>query len=189
MAERSDDLDDLLLLGKIASRDRAAFAELYDRLAAQVLGLLLRILDDRDLAQEVLAEVFREVWHEADRFRPGRSSPRGWVLLLARTRGLARLRSRPPVEEKNHAGHPLPGGVEVAARTGPQGGDEEAPDRSRLLAVPGERRTVVELAFFGGLTLSEIARRMAAPLPAVRSRVLLGMRELREASLADGYRR
>lgn len=183
MSERHE--QDLYLIGRVAGGDREAFAHLFDRLAPAVLGLLVRILGRGGEAEEVLQEVFLQVWEEADRYQPGRSSPLGWVLMLARSRGIERLRSRQASQRR----------AQTVARDGlwsdgaanPRGSDrlEAEERRQQLLAALGvlssEQRQCIELAFFQGLTHSQIAECTAAPLGTVKSRILLGMNKLRQA--------
>ena len=85
--------DDLMLVGGVAAGDEAAFRELFDRYASTVLGFLIQLLRDRAQAEEVLQETFLQVWEQADRYRPSGASPRGWLLMLARSRALDRVRS------------------------------------------------------------------------------------------------
>lgn len=183
MADPSDDLEDVLLVGRIAARDAAAFAAFYDRQASRALGLLLRMLGDRPEAEDVLQEVFLQVWQQADRFRPQRSSPRGWVLLLARSRALDRLRSRQARRRREERTAADRGDDRSEAAGTERLEAEERAERlgSALEGLPGEQRRAIELAFFEGLTQSEIAARVGAPLPTVKSRVLLGMNKLRHA--------
>ena len=174
------------LLGRVAAGDGEAFAELFDRQSPLVLGALIRVLRSRAEAEEVLQEVFLQVWRDARRYVPERASPRGWLLMLARSRALDRLRSRQSREQREEAVAGGGGGA-VAAPVG--SARLEAEDRRRqvqaaLGGLPDEQRRCIELAFFDGLTHTEIATRLAAPLGTVKSRVLLGMRKLRQALAA-----
>jgi RNA polymerase sigma-70 factor (ECF subfamily) len=151
------------------------------------------MLGDRPLAEEVLQEVFQQVWREAGRYRPDACSPRGWVLLLAHSRGLDRLRAGESAwrarRQPAGAGGPPRDDAPAVEAAGPATEMPRAGPSSVLLSLPAEQRTAIELAFLGGLTQSEIAARLGAPLPAIRSRLLLGMKELRQALAADGRRR
>jgi RNA polymerase sigma-70 factor, ECF subfamily len=102
---------DLFLLGQIARREEAAFCELFDQRAPAILGVLSRLLDKAQ-AEEVLIEVFAEVWEEAPRFHPNGTSPFSWMLQLARDRAAERLRSArrvsdPPSEDRGNLGKTL----------------------------------------------------------------------------------
>lgn len=175
------------LLGRIAAGDRDAFTELFDRQSPLVLGVLTRVLRSRAEAEEVLQEVFLQVWRDARRYVPERASPRGWLLMLARSRALDRIRSRQAREQREEAVAGGGRGGAVAAAVG--SARLEAEERRRqvqaaLGGLPEEQRRCVELAFFDGLTHTEIAARLATPLGTVKSRVLLGMRKLRQVLVA-----
>jgi RNA polymerase sigma-70 factor (ECF subfamily) len=177
----ADDAEEVALLGSIADGDQAAFAVLFDRYGASVLGFLTRLLGDRGEAEEVLQEAFFQVWEQADRYRPERASPRSWIYLLARSRALDRLRARSSRQRRES--EEAIGGVGLhAAAAEPAAAVESRVDASRLLAVLHEdQRQCVELSFFQGLSLSQIAERLEVPLGTVKSRYLYGMRKLRTA--------
>jgi RNA polymerase sigma-70 factor (ECF subfamily) len=181
---------DVLLVGRVAAGGAAggdALAELFDRHAPAALGLLEGILGAGGEAEEVLQEVFLQVWRQAHRYRAPLKSVRGWLLLLARSRALDRLRSdaaRRRREERlrlDDGG----GGVGAGPAQMPEGSARlERSERRRQLAaalrlLPAEQRQAVELVFFAGLTHSQVAARLGAPLGTVKSRVLLGMKRLR----------
>jgi RNA polymerase sigma-70 factor (ECF subfamily) len=177
--------DDLALVRRVAHGDGAAFAALYDRYAPQAFGLLRRMLRRHAEAEELLQEAFLQVWRDADRYQPHGASPRGWILMIARSRAIDRLRSSAARERREAAvvenDPPSPAGV------GPSGPErvEERERRTRVAAalasLPPEQREAIECAFFEGLTHREAAARLGAPLGTVKSRILLGMRKLREA--------
>jgi RNA polymerase sigma-70 factor (ECF subfamily) len=178
---------DIHLMGRIAAGDRDAFAELFDRLAPTVLGVLGRALGGRAEAEEVLQEVFLQVWRDAGRYLPERATPRGWVLMLARSRALDRLRSGRASRAREEAVAAREGRAGAEPPVAPVGTDRLEADeragrvRSALAGLPDEQRRCIELAFYDGLTQAEIARRLGAPLGTVKSRLLLGMRKLRLA--------
>lgn len=169
------------LLRRIASGDGDALTRIFDLHSSVALGLLVRILGGRAEAEEVLQEVFLQVWMQADRYEESRSTPRGWILMLARSRALDRLRRRESQRRREE---------EVAAdgsfAVHPLGTDrlEESERRSRIGEALGllspEQRHCIELAFFEGLTHTQIAERLKAPLGTVKSRILLGMNKLRQ---------
>jgi RNA polymerase sigma-70 factor (ECF subfamily) len=178
----STEFRDIQLMGRVAAGDQTAFADLFDRHSPVVLGVLIRMLRRRELAEEVLQEAFLQAWDQAGRYEPERATPRSWILMLARSRALDRLRSsqaRGRREEAISAEHPW--NVEVA----PVGTEKlEATERSRQVAqaldgLPRDQRTCIELAFFGGLTHTQIAQRLEIPLGTIKSRIALGMRKLR----------
>ncbi|HZI63821.1 MAG TPA: sigma-70 family RNA polymerase sigma factor [Thermoanaerobaculia bacterium] len=177
-----DQSEDLHLLGRAAAGDRDAFARLFDRHGSVALGLLTRMLGERSSAEEVLQETFLQVWQQARRYEPRLARPRAWILMIARSRALDRLRSQSARERRE----------EVVARwetasSGPVGiRNLEQEERRRAVAaaldaLPAEQRQAIELAFFGGLTHTQIAERLAVPLGTVKSRILLGMNKLRQS--------
>lgn len=177
-------LDDSTLLRRVAGGDREAFAHLYDRHSPQVFGLLVRMIRRRAEAEEMLQEVFLQVWRNAGSYRPEGSTPRGWILMLARSRAIDRLRSSGARERREAAA--VEGEPPAAPALEPTGPErlEERERRERvagaLAALPPEQRRAIECAFFEGLSHREAAERLAEPLGTVKSRILLGMRKLRE---------
>jgi RNA polymerase sigma-70 factor (ECF subfamily) len=177
-------LEDSYLVGRISAGDQQAFARFFDLHSPAVLGLLFRILGGRGEAEEVLQEVFLQVWQQADRYEPGRSTARGWLLMLARSRALDRLRR---VEARSRREHEAVSDAAYPKVASPVGTEmlESAERRERINAalnlLSAEQRKCIELAFFEGLTHSQIAEQLAAPLGTVKSRILLGMNKLRHA--------
>lgn len=173
---------DLGLLREIAAGSGEALGLFYDRHAPLALGLLCRILGNRNEAEEVLQEVFLQVWRDARRYDPGRSSPRGWLLLIARSRALdrhrgttARRRREDEVARSDAARVVVPLGTRRLEH-----GERSRRIGSALDRLPPEQRRVIELAFFEGLTQTQIAEVLGAPLGTVKSRALLAMRKLRQ---------
>jgi RNA polymerase sigma-70 factor (ECF subfamily) len=177
--------DDVQLIGRVAARDADAFALLFDRHAPAALGLLVRVLGDRGLAEEVLQDAFLQVWRQADRYRPGLATPRGWIFLLARSRALDCLRSRQArarrEEEVGRQAGQAGSGLAADAAVGLEEAERRRVVAGAVATLPAEQRQAVELAFFAGLTHSQIASRLGAPLGTVKSRILLGMNKLRQA--------
>ncbi len=175
--------EDVLLVGRVRAGDREAFAALFDRHAPVVLGLLVRILGSRPESEEVLQEVFLQAWRQSDRYDPARSTPRGWLLVLARSRALDLVRSRESRKRREAV-------TSVAPEIAPVGTDglEERERQeqvsSALGLLPSEQRRCIELAFFEGLTHTQIASRLDAPLGTVKSRIHLGMSKLRQVLTA-----
>jgi RNA polymerase sigma-70 factor (ECF subfamily) len=175
--------EDIHLMGRTAAGDREAFASLFDRHSPVVLGLLVRVLGSRSEAEEVLQEVFLQVWRQASRYEPGRSTPRGWMLVLARSRALDCVRSR-EARHRRESEVSADGPRHESAPSGTEGLEEKERQElvsSALELLPVEQRRCIELAFFEGLTQSQIASRLDAPLGTVKSRIHLGMNKLRQA--------
>ena len=176
--------DEELLARLAETADGAVLSELYDRYQALMYGLALRITNDRGQAQDVVQEAFVGVWRHAGRYVAGRGSVRTWVLSITHHRAIDLVRRRRPAS-------PLPE-TEVLEQTltSPDVWPEvaRAEDaqavRVALDGLPEAQRTAIELAYFDGLTQSEIADRTGTPLGTVKSRVRLGLQQLR-SSLAD----
>lgn len=172
------------LMSRVAGGDGEAFARLFEIHAPVALGLLVRILGRRSEAEEALQEVFVQVWTQADRYDGDRSTPKGWILMLARSRALDRLR-RGQSQQRRAEAAAVESAREEAA---PPVGTERLESRERrhrihsaLGLLAPEQRRCIELAFFEGLTHTEIAKRLETPLGTVKSRILLGMNKLRQA--------
>lgn len=180
----SGELEDSFLVGRISVGDQGAFARFFDRHSAAVLGLVLRILGTRGEAEEVLQEVFLQIWRQSERYEAGRSTPRGWLLMVARSRALDRLRRRDARGRHEQEAAADAGFPRTVAPLGTEQLEEAERRRqvhSALNLLSPEQRRCIELAFFEGLTHTQIADRLAAPLGTVKSRILLGMNKLRQA--------
>jgi RNA polymerase sigma-70 factor (ECF subfamily) len=175
------------LVARIAEHDESALANLYARFAGTLLALCTRILGQSGDAEEVVQETFVQVWRQAARYDPARSSVNGWLVLIARSRAIDRLRTR-RVAERSALAADL---EEPPPDTSPDGdrhvflAERRAKIRRALAALPDEQRAVIELAFFRGLTQSEIAQRTGTPLGTVKTRTLLAMKKLRAALAHD----
>ncbi|MFQ5527233.1 MAG: RNA polymerase sigma factor [Thermoanaerobaculia bacterium] len=171
------------LVERIVARDSAAFAELFDLHSSVILGVLVRMLRRRETAEEVLQETFLQAWENADRFDGRRASVRGWLLVMARSRAIDRLRAsraraaREELRAKEDA--TVMAEREPAADTGLLAKERGRALVSALGGLPDEQRRCIELAFFEGLTHAELARRLDQPLGTVKSRIALGMNKLR----------
>ena len=167
------------LIRDMAAGNRDALAQLYDRYAARVLPFVLRIVRERADAVEVLQDVFWEAWRGAAAYDPSRGTPEAWIITRARTRAIDRVR---PVRRR--------GETFVAATAGPPpppGGDAVMrPEDRQLVAgalaqLSEAQREVIELAYYSGLTQTEIAERLEQPLGTVKTRIRLALARLREA--------
>ncbi len=171
------------LMTAIDARDPRALAALYDRHAPAVLGLCLRILGDRPEAEEALLDVFTQVWEQSERYDSERATPGGWLMLLARSRAIDRLRARRSrLRRADRVRDAEPERSELEAST--PLADAIASERSLLVRgalreLGASQRELIELSFFQGLSHSEIADRQAIPLGTVKTRIRQGMRRLR----------
>jgi RNA polymerase sigma-70 factor, ECF subfamily len=176
------DVADADLLRRIAGGSNEALRTFYDCYSGLVWGLLRRMLGENGEAEEVLQEAFLQVWRDAGRYNPERATPRGWLLLIARSRALDRLRKRAALHRREEAISRQETGLAVAPLGSRRLEHLESRQRvsSALERLPREQRRVIELAFFQGLSQTEIAARLGAPLGTVKSRALLGMKRLRQ---------
>lgn len=171
----------MALVARIAAGDREAFARFYDAMAAAAFGLIRRIVRDPAAAEEVLQEVFLQVWREATRYDRQRGSPEAWLVMRARTRAIDRLRSmRRSDRTFGRLIAESAVGQEAAGETNPGvAAEDRGKVEAALGALPTPQRRVIELAFFEGLTQTEIAARLGEPLGTVKTRSRLGLERLR----------
>jgi RNA polymerase sigma-70 factor, ECF subfamily len=172
--------NDVELLKAVASRDEAALAQLYDRYRVILFGLLVRILNNREEAEDVLQEVFLQVWRRAADFDENRGRPFTWLVTLARSRGIDRLRALAARERAAVAG-----AIDEAEAVSDAASDAFRSEQrglvtSALAQLPDEQQRPLMLAYFDGLTQTEIAARLGAPLGTVKTRMRTGMMKLRE---------
>jgi RNA polymerase sigma-70 factor (ECF subfamily) len=168
------------LLVRIAAGDQQAFAELYDMLSARVFGLVLRVLVNRSQSEEVLQEVFLEVWQRAARFTPERGRGRTWVLTIAHRRAVDRVRASQASEDRD---------ARVGFRDLDVAHDSVAEQAEMsiigervvqtLAALPEAQRETLVLAYYGGYSQSEIATITGTPLGTVKTRMRDGLTRLR----------
>ena len=177
-AESIDHAGELLLL--VAGGDQQAFARLYDMLSPRVFGLILRVLVDRSQSEEVLQEVFLEIWQSAGRFAPNRGQGRSWMLTIAHRRAVDRVRSAQASTDRD---------VRVGFRdigVAYDGVAEEVELRiegqrvsEALSTLPDPQREALTLAYYGGYSQSEIAALVGAPLGTIKTRMRDGLSRLR----------
>lgn len=155
-----------------------AAAELYDRYAAQVYSLARRIVGNDTDAEDVVQDVFSQVWRTAARYDRTRGSVIGWLLVITRTRAIDRLRARRARPDLTGTVSPdtLPAAVAPDALELAQ---QAAVVREALLSLPEPQRSVLELAYYEGLTQAEIAARLSEPLGTVKTRIRAGLTSLR----------
>lgn len=178
--------NDVELLRAIAAKDEAALAQVYDRYRVILFGLLMRILNNREEAEDVLQEVFLQVWRKAEDFDENRGRPFTWLVTLTRSRGIDRLRTlgvRERVAEANakEVSDEISDAASDAFRSEQRGLVNDA-----LAQLPDEQKGPLMLAYFDGLTQSEIATRLGAPLGTVKTRMRTGLMRLRELLAGKG---
>jgi RNA polymerase sigma-70 factor (ECF subfamily) len=174
------DFPDEALLALAAREDEGALAALYDRYGRVAYGLALRIVRDPALAEDAVQEAFLTVWRAAASFRSDRAKPSTWILTLVHRRAVDVVRR----EERRRAA-PLEGNEEPDAYGLATDEEIELTDRRRLVQealrqLPDDQREALELAYYGGLTQSELAERLSVPLGTIKSRMFTGLRRLRD---------
>lgn len=164
------------LIRRIVTGDEVALGVLYDRYGGRVYSVAKRILQDDGAAEEILQDIFHQLWRNAAAFDSARGALGSWLLVMARNRSIDRLRRRAPATEEVAASLPGPGlDIESAVAA------SELTERVReaLRALPEAQREAMELAYFEGLTQSEIAKRTGDPLGTVKTRLRTALASLR----------
>ncbi|MEM7048464.1 MAG: sigma-70 family RNA polymerase sigma factor [Acidobacteriota bacterium] len=176
---------DLML--QVASGREDALSELFDRYSGGLLSLATRIVGNVSDAEEVLQEVFLHAWSRAAGYDPARSSVTTWLALITRSRSIDRLRSRKVIDRTADAARQ----ENRSAHESPQASRNVFLHQRRerigaaMRHLPEEQRQVLELAYYSGMTQSEIAREANIPLGTVKTRTLLAMKKLRQALGAE----
>lgn len=170
---------DIVLLDRIVARDEAAVGELYDRHHRLLFGLILRIVRDRSEAEELLQEVFLQVWTRAETYNVALGSPAGWLVRIARNRAIDRLRAN-AVRVRAAGAAPAWPDAPPTPETSAALSERQRAVADALEALPPEQRLLIEQAYFLGLTQAELAERFNLPLGTVKTRIRSGMSALRE---------
>jgi len=176
---------DAQLLGRIAHGDRDALADLYDRFSGPLYGAALQIVRDQAEAQDVVHDTFVTLWEKSGTFDASRGTAFSWAVTLTRNRAIDRVRMRRRRAELLADSAPSDLGYGDASAE-PDAGDnavlrdEAQAVRHAMAGLPSEQRKALELAFFGGLTQEEIARKLAEPLGTVKARIRRGLLKLRD---------
>lgn len=169
------DADDVALIEAMAGGDRTALAGLYDRHASTLLALALRILRNRGEAEDLLHDVFLEVWRAAKDYDTSRGRVRTWLVIRMRSRALDVVKSARMARRTDDDTVV----AQVVATDDPSASTDQARVRAALGEVPADQRAVLELAYFEGLSCSEIADKLAVPIGTVKSRLAAGLSKLR----------
>lgn len=171
-----DGAEESRLLSAIQSGSQDAMASFFDRYSGLVYSIAMRVLNDSGEAEDVMQEIFIQIWQDPGKFVSGRGSLGGWLVVVARNRAIDRLRRRKPSDP-----------VELFALPSSVNLDRES-ERALLLervrgvmaGLPLEQRQSVELAFFDGLSHSEIAEKTGEPLGTVKTRIRLALIAIRK---------
>ena len=175
------------LIANIAQGNEEAIGLLYDQTSSYVYGLAFRVLNDSTMAEEVTMDVYMQVWRQAKRFDQTRGKPIVWLAVFARSRAIDRLRSGQKEREGRHSLDTL---EDIVATRGNPEESSMYNEQCRFVqhalgSLAAEQREVIEMAYFGGLSQSEIADQMGEPLGTVKTRIRLGMKKLR--SILDPF--
>ena len=174
---RMSDADDMGLLGRIESGDQAAMSALFDRYGTLVYSVALRVLKDASEAEDVMQEIFVQVWKNPGAYVSGKGSLAGWLAVVSRNRSIDAIRKRRPAEPLELFA--LPAATNLAR-------DAErdfllGKIRGVMGSLPEEQRKPLELAFFEGLSHSEIAAKTGDPLGTVKTRIRIALATIRKA--------
>lgn len=187
--EKAERLADEELMPLIGAKDPEAFAVFYDRHGGVAYSLAYRIVGERGAAEDVTQEAFISIWRSGARFDAARGSVRSWLLSIVRNRAIDCLRSKagkaPKLAFDDEA---ILEQRPAAERTEEEALRRETAEevRGALEQLPGEQSKVIELAYFGGFSQSEIARMLGVPLGTVKGRMRLGLEKIR-GELAEGF--
>lgn len=180
------DLADLLI--RTAGHDRQAFADLYDATSSRVFGLILRVLRDRGYAEETLQEAYLQVWQKAGGFDPTAGSALSWLLTIAHRRAVDRVRSEESAGKR--ANDYSVSNIDMPSDTVADS-VVAAEERSDVVLCLGSltstQRESIELSYYGGLTYRQVAERLEAALPTIKSRIRDGLRRLKDCLEANTH--
>jgi RNA polymerase sigma-70 factor, ECF subfamily len=172
---------DARLAERIRAGDQEALGELYDRYASIALAVALRVVADREEAEDLVHDAFVAVWQKIDRFDPARGSFRAWLLTVVRNRAIDRVRARRARIDLDDADE------RSLLRTGPNptweaalGSASASELRAAMQSLPGEQRRAVELAYFEGYTYREVAEITGVPSGTAHGRLRLALAKLRD---------
>ena len=165
-------------LARVGAGDRAALRLVYQDTSATLFGVLVRILQDRSEAEDVLQDVYVTVWRKAGSYDPGRASPITWLVAIARNRAIDRLRAggrrTVPIEEASHVRDETPGALDTVVR-----GEMHARLARCLGEIEEKTARAIRAAFIDGATYEELAERMGVPLGTMKSWIRRGLIKLR----------
>ena len=167
-----------MLVARIAKGDQEAVGALFDLTSSTVNALAMRMLRNAEDAEEIVLEVYTKVWRTADRFDASRGSPIAWLIAMARSAAVDRLRSRARTATENFDERP---DLQAAAATQDLWPVERIGLQRAIAGIPIDQRKALELAFFEGLTHLEVAEHLSLPLGTVKTRIRLGLARVRKS--------
>ena len=184
-SQHATSMVDPTLLARVVKGDQQAFSQLYDHSSTLLFTLAVKILGNREEAAELLQDVYLEVWRKVSRYDVGRGTPVAWLVTLTKSRAIDRLRA------KTSGGHRATTSVKTepaaqAAELGPSPLETQADQELRLAVeaavagLPQAQQQAIELAYYEGLSHTEISTRLNQPLGTVKTRIKLGMSKLRD---------
>jgi RNA polymerase sigma-70 factor (ECF subfamily) len=183
---------DPTLLARVVKGDQQAFSQLYDYSSTLLFTLAVRMLGNREEAAELLQDIYLEVWRKVSRYDVGRGTPIAWLITLTKSRAIDRLRAR--ASRGYRATNSLEGGTAAqVADPAPSPLETQADQELRtaigaaVAGLPQSQQQAIELAYYEGLSHTEIATRLNQPLGTVKTRIKLGMSKLRESLKQLGH--
>lgn len=172
------------LLRRVGQGDQRSFAEFYDRAVALLFGIALRLMNSREAAEDVVQEVFLQIWEKAPLFDPGRGKPMTWAVTLTRNKAIDRIRSAQRrarlQDELKREATLFEEGEERSSFDAVSLGEVGKLARGALEKLPPEQREAIELAFLHSLSQSEIAERLGEPLGTIKARIRRGLAKMRD---------
>jgi len=173
---------DAALVKQMTTGDEGALSVIYDRYSAMLFGMLMRVLNNKQTAEEVLQDLFLQLWRSADKFDPARGSLPAWLLVIGRNRAISRLRGRPSLEVQEETDGLYANTLASTANIEDEASRMELMEtlKNALAQLPAEQRQAVELAYFEGMTQSEIATKTGSPLGTVKTRMRSAMQVLKK---------
>lgn len=177
--------EDLVLIERVATGDQVALTGLYERYSSIMLGLGVKLLRRRGEAEDVLHDVFVEAWRKAATYDAARGTVRSWLLLRMRSRSLDRLKS-PRLARTVPMDEPIENKLTSDAPEPPKLGTERRALYDAMTSLPEEQRRPLEMVYFAGMTVQEVADRLDVPSGTVKSRMAAARKALRDSLVAEG---
>lgn len=178
--------EEIGLLREVGRGDRASFEQIYDRFSRPLFSIAYRVLNNREAAEDVLQDVFVQIWNKAALYDPARGRPLTWAITITRNKAVDRLRS---LQRRGRLHEEVERETTVQEQTASHATSADEADttsraaviRAAVMTLSPEQRRAIELAFFGGLTQVQIAQHLHEPLGTVKARIRRGMMKLKES--------